>query len=337
MSDSIVRITASPHVRSEESTIRIMWSVVWSLVPAIAASIYFFGPSAILVLVASLAGCLITERLFGSRPGSIADGSAMITGLLLGLTLPPGFPLWMAFLGGAFGMAFGKLIFGGLGQNIFNPALLGRAFLQAAFPVAITTWPSKPETWWTLQGDNLAIPFMSPVVDAATEATPLGNLKFADDPVITPLSDLLLGTINGSLGETSAVLLLLGGVYLAIRGHLNWHIPVSIFVTVYALSGLFHTIGISQFPPLFMLFSGGLMLGAIYMATDMVTSPVTNKGCWLYGVGIGILVVVIRIWGGLPEGVMYAILLMNALVPFINRATQPRKFGSSAKKKGAES
>jgi len=337
MTDSIVRVTASPHVRSEESTIRIMWSVVWSLVPVIAASIWFFGPSAILVLVASVAGCLITERLFGSQPGSIADGSAMITGLLLGLTLPPGFPLWMAFLGGAFGMAFGKLIFGGLGQNIFNPALLGRAFLQAAFPVAITTWPSKPETWWTLQGDNLAIPFMSPVVDAATEATPLGNLKFADDPVITPLADLLLGTINGSLGETSAVLLLLGGVYLAIRGHLNWHIPVSIFVTVYALSGLFHTIGISQFPPLFMLFSGGLMLGAIYMATDMVTSPVTNKGCWLYGVGIGILVVVIRIWGGLPEGVMYAILLMNALVPFINRATQPRKFGSSAKKKGAES
>jgi electron transport complex protein RnfD len=336
MSDSIVRITASPHVRSEESTIRIMWSVVWSLVPAIAASIYFFGPSAILVLVASLAGCLITERLFGSRPGSIADGSAMITGLLLGLTLPPGFPLWMAFLGGAFGMAFGKLIFGGLGQNIFNPALLGRAFLQAAFPVAITTWPSKPETWWTLQGDNLAIPFMSPVVDAATEATPLGNLKFADDPVVTPLIDLLLGTTSGSLGETSALLLLLGGLYLALRGHLNWHIPVSIFVTVFAVSGLFHAIGISQFPPLFMLFSGGLMLGAIYMATDMVTSPVTNKGCWVFGVGIGVLVVVIRIWGGLPEGVMYAILLMNALVPFINRATQPRKFGSSGKKKVAE-
>ena len=336
MSDSIIKVTASPHVRSEESTIRIMWSVVWSLVPVIAASIYFFGPSAVLVLVASVAGCLITERLFGSRPGSIADGSAMITGLLLGLTLPPGFPLWMAFLGGAFGMAFGKLIFGGLGQNIFNPALLGRAFLQAAFPVAITTWPSKPETWWTLQGDNLAIPFMSPVVDAATEATPLGNLKFADDPVITPLTDLLFGTTSGSLGETSALLLLLGGIYLALRGHLNWHIPVSIFVTVYAVSGLFHAIGISQFPPLFMLFSGGLMLGAIYMATDMVTSPVTNKGCWVFGVGIGVLVVVIRIWGGLPEGVMYAILLMNALVPFINRATQPRKFGSSGKKKGGE-
>jgi len=328
MNDSSIRVTASPHVRTAESTARIMWSVVISLLPAVAASIWFFGPSAVLVLLASVAGCLITERLFGSVRSSLADGSAMITGLLLGLTLPPGFPLWMAFLGGAFGMAFGKLIFGGLGQNIFNPALLGRAFLQAAFPVAITTWPAKPENWWALQGDNLALPFMSPVVDAATQATPLGNLKFSDEPVITPIQDLLLGTTTGSLGETSAVLLLLGGIYLAIRGHLNWHIPVSILLTVYALSGLFYAIGISHFPPLFMLFSGGLMLGAIYMATDMVTSPITNTGCWLFGIGIGVLVVIIRIWGGLPEGVMYAILLMNALVPFINRATQPRKFGS---------
>ena len=332
MTDSNLKLTASPHVRSAESTIRIMWSVVWSLVPVIAASIWFFGPSAVLVLVTCVVSCLLTERLFGSRPGSIADGSAMITGLLLGLTLPPGFPLWMAFLGGAFGMAFGKLIFGGLGQNIFNPALLGRAFLQAAFPVAITTWPAKPDSWWTLQGDNLALPFMSPVVDTATEATPLGNLKFADDPVVTPLFDLMFGTTSGSLGETSAILLLLGGLYLAFRGHLNWHIPLSILVTVYALSGLFYVIGISQFPPLFMLFSGGLMLGAFYMATDMVTSPVTNAGCWLFGIGIGVLVVIIRIWGGLPEGVMYAILLMNALVPFINRATQPRKFGATRRK-----
>ncbi len=331
MNDSGIKVTASPHVRSAESTIRIMWSVVFSLMPAIGASIWFFGPSAVLVLLASVAGCLITERLFGSTRGSIADGSAMITGLLLGLTLPPGFPLWMAFLGGAFGMAFGKLIFGGLGQNIFNPALLGRAFLQAAFPVAITTWPTKPQDWWTLQGDNLALPFMSPVVDAVTGATPLGNMKFGDHPVITPITDLVLGTTTGSLGETSGILLLLGGLYLALRGHLNWHIPVSILVTVYAVSGFFYALGISQFPPLFMLFSGGLMLGAIYMATDMVTSPVTNSGCWLFGIGIGVLVVIIRIWGGLPEGVMYAILLMNALVPFINRATQPRKFGTPSR------
>ncbi len=332
MTDSIVKLTASPHVRSDDSTVKIMWSVVLSLLPVIAASIWFFGPSAFFVLLASTAGCLVTERLFGSHRGSLADGSAMITGLLLGLTLPPGFPLWMAFLGGVFGMAFGKIIFGGLGQNIFNPALVGRAFLQAAFPVAITTWPAKSGQWWSLQGDNFALPFMSPVVDTATAATPLGHLKFGDDSVVTPVIDLFLGTTGGSLGETSALLILLGGIYLAYRGHLNWHIPLSIFVTTFAVSGLFFALGISQFPPLFMLFSGGMMLGAFYMATDMVTSPLSNKGCWLFGFGIGFLVVIIRIWGGLPEGMMYAILLMNALVPFINRATQPRPFGSVSKK-----
>jgi len=176
---------------------------------------------------------------------------------------------------------------------------------------------------------------MSPVVDTATAATPLGNMKFGDDPVATPLLDLMMGTTGGSLGETSALLIILGGIYLAWRGHLNWHIPVSIFTTTFLVSGLFYVIGISQFTPLFMLFSGGMMLGAWYMATDMVTSPLSTRGCWLFGFGIGFLVVVIRVWGGLPEGVMYAILLMNALVPFINRATQPRLFGTSGKKKEA--
>ena len=333
MTQSSVKITASPHVRSPDSTVKIMWSVVISLVPVILSSIYFFGPSAILVILTCVAACLLTERLFGSTPGSVADGSAMITGLLLGLCLPPGFPLWMAFLGGFFGMAFGKIIFGGLGQNIFNPALVGRAFLQAAFPVAITTWPARSQNWLALQGDNFALPFMSPVVDTATAATPLGNLKFGDDPVVTPLVDLFFGTTSGSLGETSALFILIGGLYLAWRGHLNWHIPLSIFVSAFAVSGLFYALGISQFPPLFMLFSGGIMLGAFYMATDMVTSPVSNKGCWMFGFGIGFLTVIIRIWGGLPEGVMYSILLMNAMVPFINRASQPRLFGTSGKKK----
>ena len=329
MNDSIVKITAAPHVRSAESTARIMWSVVLSLLPVVGASIWFFGPSAVLVFGASIAGCLLTERLFGERRNSLADGSAMITGLLLGMCLPAGFPLWMAFLGGVFAIAFGKIIFGGLGQNVFNPALLGRAFLQAAFPVAITTWPVRGSDWWALAGDNFAVPLMSPsMVDAVTGATPLGNLKFGDDPVATPLLELLLGSTGGSLGETSALLILLGGVYLAIRGHLNWHIPVSILVSVFAFSWVFYALGLSPFSPLFMLLSGGLMLGAWYMATDMVTSPVTNTGCWIFGVGIGALVVSLRFWGGVPEGVMYAILLMNALVPFINRATQPRKFGS---------
>ena len=326
---SIVKITAAPHVRSEESTQRIMWSVVLSLMPVTIAAIWFFGPSALLVILASIAGCLLTERLFGDRSNSLADGSAMITGLLLGLCLPAGFPLWMAFLGGVFGIGFGKIIFGGLGQNIFNPALLGRAFLQAAFPVAITTWPVRAADWWALRGDNFAIPLMSPgKADALTGATPLGELKFGDDPVVAPVIDLFLGTTSGSLGETSALLILLGGIYLAFRGHLNWHIPVSILLSVFAFSGVFYALGWSPFSPFFMLFSGGLMLGAWYMATDMVTSPVTTRGCWIFGISIGLLVVIIRIWGGLPEGVMYAILLMNAMVPFINRATQPRKFGT---------
>ncbi|UCD23044.1 MAG: RnfABCDGE type electron transport complex subunit D, partial [Gemmatimonadota bacterium] len=234
-------------------------------------------------------------------------------------------------LGGVFGIGFGKLIFGGLGQNIFNPALLGRAFLQAAFPVPLTTWPALGGDWWALRGDNFALPLMSPnVPDALTGATPLGLMKF--EQVVTANTDLIMGSIGGSLGETSGIIILICGVYLALRNHLNWRIPISILLTVAVLAGGLHLLDPERYPTaLFMLFSGGLMLGAVYMATDMVTSPVTNRGCWVFGFGIGFLVVVIRLWGGLPEGVMYAILLMNAMVPFINRATQPRVFGTKLK------
>jgi electron transport complex protein RnfD len=271
----------------------------------------------------------VPERLLGRR-GSLRDGSAVITGILLGLTLPPGIPLWMAFLGGGFGIVFGKLVFGGLGQNVFNPALLGRAFLQAAFPVAMTTFPALGGDWWSLRGDNLAWPLMSPeVTDAMTGATPLGMLKF--EHAGSRLPDLLLGSTSGSLGETSGLLILLGGAYLALRNYLNWRIPVAVLATVALLAGAIRLVGGDRYPaPLFMLFSGGLMLGAVYMATDMVTSPTTHRGCWIHGFGIGVLVVVIRIWGGLAEGVMYAILLMNALVPFINKATRPKVFGARA-------
>jgi len=322
-------VTGSPHIRAGDSTPAIMWSVVLSLVPVVASAIYFFGPSAILVLAASVAGALVPEWLMGRRGArSLLDGSAIITGILLGLTLPPGIPLWMAFLGGAFGIGFGKLVFGGLGQNVFNPALLGRAFLQAAFPVAITTWPIQPASWWSLRGDNFALPLMSPEVpEALSGATPLGLMKF--EQATTPAWDLILGTTGGSLGETSGLIILLCGLYLAAREHLNWRIPASVLGSVALLSAILYAIDAARYPgPVFMLFSGGLMLGAFFMATDMVTSPVTHRGCWIFGAGIGFLVVVIRIWGGLSEGVMYAILLMNALVPFINRATQPRIFGA---------
>jgi electron transport complex protein RnfD len=282
------------------------------------------------VSAAATAGALITERVFGparvTGAGSLADGSAAITGLVLGLTLPAGLPLWMAALGGAFGIGFGKLLFGGLGQNVFNPALLGRAFLQAAFPGALTTWPAPGQDWGQLAGDNFALPLFSPGVDAVTGATPLGLMKF--EGVSTPVADLLVGSTGGSLGETSAVLILLGGAYLAYKNYLNWRIPVSILAVVAILSSAMNAID-PAFPGApFMLLSGGLMLGAVYMATDMVTSPVSNAGAWLFGAGIGALVVLIRLWGGLPEGVMYAILLMNACVPFIDRATRPRVFGT---------
>jgi electron transport complex protein RnfD len=302
-----------------------MWTVVATLVPVCIAAAWFFGVGALLQLGTAALAAVLTERVTG-KGGTLGDGSALITGLLLGLTLPAGFPLWMTFLGGAFAIGFGKSIWGGLGYNVFNPALLGRAFLQAAFPVAITTWPPAGGSFWALRGDLFALPFTRPRLDAVTSATPLGLLKFEGQG--TPLLDLIRGTTTGSLGETAALIILVAGVYLALRGYLNWRIPAGILVTVALLSGLLHAVDPTKPDAAFMLFSGGLMLGAVYMATDLVTSPVTNGGRWVFAAGIGVLVVVIRVWGGLPEGVMYAILFMNALVPFINRATQPRVFGT---------
>jgi len=327
MSEPGYLITASPHLRGVDSTPKIMWHVVGSLVPIIGVATYLFGPSALLVTAASTLGAVLTERAFG-KPGAWRDGSAMITGLLLGLCLPAGMPLWMPFLGSVFGIGFGKLIFGGLGQNVFNPALLGRAFLQAAFPVAITTWPAIVGVkWWSLRGPNLALPLMGiGGVDAVTTATPLGLMKF--EHTTTSVGALAFGNVPGSVGETSAVIILLCGAYLAFRNYLNWRIPVSILLTVGAFSAILHLVD-PRYPTAgFMVFSGGLMLGAVYMATDMVTSPIGNAGAWIFGVGIGALVVLIRIWGGLPEGVMYAILIMNAIVPSINRLVQPRVFGT---------
>ena len=321
-------VTASPHIKSVDSTPRIMWHVVGSLVPVILSSMFFFGISALLQVVTATLVAVLTERATG-KGGAIADGSATITGILLGLSLPAGFPLWMTAIGSAFAIVFGKQVWGGLGQNVFNPALIGRAFLQAAFPVAITTWPASGGDFLTLRGDLFAVPFTHSTPSAITSATPLGLLKFEGQG--TSLSNLILGTTGGSLGETAALVIIACGAYLALRGYLNWRIPVTIIATVAAVSAILHLFDPTKPTAAFMIFSGGLMLGAVYMATDMVTSPITNKGKIIFGVGIGILVVVIRIWGGLPEGVMYAILFMNALTPFINRATQPRVFGTQAR------
>ena len=327
-----LQIAASPHLKGSDSTERIMWTVVITLLPVLAGAVWFFGLGALLVVAAATIGAVLTERVFGTG-GSLRDGSAAITGLLLGLTLPPGFPMWMAFLGGAMAIGVGKLVFGGLGQNVFNPALIGRAFLQAAFPTAITTWPAVSQGWTTLYASNFAIPLaQANTADVITAATPLGLMKF--EHTTTNAASLFMGTVGGSVGETSALLILIGGAYLAWKRYLDWRIPVSIFATVAVFATVLHAIDAQRFPAAaFMLFSGGLMLGAVYMATDLVTSPITHKGAWIFGIGIGLLVVLIRIWGGLPEGVMYAILLMNAVVPAINRLTQPAVFGTVREKK----
>lgn len=330
MNANRIIVSTSPFLHSSQSTSHIMWEVVISLVPMVMLSYYFFGLGAIAVIAATIVGCLFTEYIFDAarlKGHSLKDGSALITGLLLALTLPPGFPLWMAFIGGVVAIGMGKMIWGGLGQNIFNPALLGRAFLQAAFPTAITTWSLPDGNYFSLRGTNAAPPFLQANnVDAVSSATPLAQMKFEN--VSTPFDQLLIGNVGGSLGETSALLFILAGIYLIWRKIINWRIPVSILGTVVIISGIIWVIDMNNFPtPLFTLFSGGLLLGTVYMATDLVTSPITQKGLWIYGFGIGFLVVLIRYWGGLPEGVMYAILLMNAGTPLINRFTKIKPYG----------
>jgi electron transport complex protein RnfD len=234
----------------------------------------------------------------------------------------------MVAIGGIFAVAVGKFLFGGLGSNAFNPALVGRAFLQAAFPQAMTHWsvPLQDTRFVELPDSTLTVPFAQPGYDGVTAATPLAAMKF--DHIQAADGDLLLGLTSGSAGETCAILILIGGAYLVARRMMNWRIPISIFLTVAAIAWLFDLYAPGAYgSPTFMLFSGGLMLGAVFMATDMVASPITNAGCWIYGFLIGALVVVIRFWGGMPEGVMYAILLANAVSPHIDGLVRPRVFG----------
>lgn len=346
-------IRSSPHVHSGASVDMIMRHVELALLPACGFAVFHFGLSALAVLLTACLACLLAERglapqLVNARRsdvssgtslrfpssslGRLGDGSALVTGLLYGMTLPPSLPLWMVAVGGFFGVAIGKWLLGGLGSNPFNPALVGRAFLQAAFPAAMTSWPATPENRWVaFHPSTLAWPLTQPnapiATDGVTAATPLAGYKFAGQ--VTETADLLWGTIGGSVGETSAVLILLGGLYLAVRRMLDWRIPATILLTVTALSGLLSGLIPGRCPgPLFMLGSGGLMLGAVFMATDMVTSPITHRGRLLFAFLIGLLVVVIRVWGGMPEGVMYAILLGNATVPLIDRAIRPTIYGA---------
>jgi len=333
--DARLVLRSSPHDRGAADTPGIMRDVLLALVPITIAAVFYFGVAAVLVIGGAIAGCVATEAFFAPRGrlfASLTDGSALLTGLLLGLTLPPCFPVWMAFIGGMAAVGMGKVVWGGLGHNLFNPALVGRAFLQAAFPTAITTWSPQGSRELAIYASNLAVPFMKAPVDAVTTATPLGLMKFQG--LDTPLWNLVIGDTPGSLGETSALLILLGGLYLLRKRAFDWRIPVGILLTVAVFAGIVWAVGPEGTPnPLFMLSSGGLMLGAIFMATDPVTSPMAPMGTWIYAAGIGVLVVLIRLWGGLPEGVMYAVLLMNAATPLINRGFRPTPFGRGKKAK----
>ncbi len=330
-----LQIHSSPHIASGASVDIIMRNVVWALLPVAAYAVYSFGLAALFTLLAATLSCVLTEHLMcrlATRPTTVNDWSVTITGLLYGLTLPPGLPLWMTVCGGVIGVAMAKVMFGGLGYNAFNPALVGRAFLQAAFPAAMTTWTPAmaPERFASVPASTFTFPFAAPVYDGASGATPLALMKF--ERQLTDTGELLFGLTSGSSGETCAVLILAGGVYLAARRMLNWRIPVAILATVALLSWVFHTVEPSIYPPpAFMLFSGGLMLGAVFMATDMVASPITALGAVLYGVLIGVLITVIRLWGGMPEGVMYAILLANAVSPHIDDLMRPRVYGTGGR------
>ncbi|MFP4080424.1 MAG: RnfABCDGE type electron transport complex subunit D [Ectothiorhodospira sp.] len=328
-----IELKTSPHVKQGGSVQQIMRNVVLALLPICGFSVYHFGISALALMVVTTLTCVATEQLFNRlsrRPGTASDFSAVITGLLLALTLPPAFPLWMAALSGFIGIALGKSLFGGLGFNLFNPALIGRAFAQGAFPGAVSTWtlPGLPERFTEFLPSTLAAPFTTPApVDAYTAATPLGEWKFQGEHAET--WDLFTGMVAGSAGETSALLILVCGLYLIARRMMNWRIPAAVLGGAFLTAGAFYLLDPGHYPtPWFVLLSGGLMLGAFFMASDMVASPMTRSGLWLYGALIGFLTVIIRFFGGLPEGVMYAILLGNAASPLIDRFIQPRPYGT---------
>ncbi len=330
-----LEIDTSPHIVSGNSVDIIMRNVLFAILPAALFGVYVFGITTLVLLLTAILSCVLTEYLLGklSTPemtlrDTVRDGSVLVTGLLYGMTLPPGLPLWMVCVGGFIAIGLGKFIFGGLGYNVFNPALIGRAFLQAAFPASMTTWMPAldPDRFLSIASSTLAFPFTTPVYDSVSSATPLAAMKFEQQ--LSEIPDLFFGLTSGSSAETGSLLILSGGLYLIVRKMMNWRIPAGIFIAVIALSVIFHQFDpVIYPPPLFMLFSGGLMLGAMFMATDVVASPVTALGCFVYGLLIGCLVVVIRFWGGMPEGVMYAILFANALSPHLDRLIQPVPYG----------
>lgn len=324
-------VSLSPHVHSEDSIKKNMYGVLIALVPAFIVSLVYFGLGALIVTATSVVACLffewvISKFLLKKETTTISDGSAIITGVLLAFNLPSNLPVWIIILGALFAIGVGKMSFGGLGNNPFNPALVGRVFLLLSFPVQMTSWPVVGQ--------------LSAYTDATTAATPLALMKQAiqgNADAFAQIPDawnLFIGHNGGCLGEVSAAALLLGLIYMLWKKIITWHIPVSILATVFVFSGIMHLVNPQAYvSPLIQLLTGGLMLGAIFMATDYVTSPMTKKGMLIYGVCIGLLTVVIRLFGAYPEGMSFAILIMNAFTPLINTYCKPKRFGEVAKKK----
>jgi len=303
-------VSTSPHLYKEESVSRIMWMVVLSLLPAGIAGIFIFGEGALRVIILSIVSALITEGLLQvltKKKITVLDGSAFLTGLLLAYNLPSEVPLWLPVVGAFFAIAIGKAVFGGLGQNIFNPALVGRVFLMASWPKYMTNFSQ---------------------LDAVSTATPLALIKKGRILENISYGDLFLGKHGGCIGEVCILALLLGAIFLFIRGYLSWHIPIPYILTVGLFTYLFGPKGLFTGDWLFHILSGGLILGAFFMATDYVTSPLTRKGQIIFGIGCGLLTAIIRLWGGYPEGVSYAILMMNAATPIIDRYTRNRIYGT---------
>ncbi|MFH1319657.1 MAG: RnfABCDGE type electron transport complex subunit D [Bacteroidota bacterium] len=326
--NKLLTISLSPHNYGDDSITKIMYGVVIALLPALAVSIYFFGLGAVIVTLVAVLSCLVFEFFISKfllkvKP-TISDGSALITGLLLAFNVPSNLPVWIIIVGSLVAIGIAKMSFGGLGNNPFNPALIGRVFLLISFPVEMTSWPTPIISRMTY-------------TDAVTGATPLAILKeginngeSVSDIMATLPSNLhlFIGNVGGSLGEISAIALLLGGLYILIKKIISWHIPVSMIGTIIIFTGILWLIDSEKYAdPLFHVLTGGVLLGAIFMATDMVTSPMTSKGSLIFGIGIGIITVVIRVFGAYPEGVSFAILIMNGFVPLINKYIKPKRFG----------
>ena len=313
-------VSGTPHVRSKESIQSIMRDVIFALVPATAMGIYYFGLKALILIVAAIVSAIFFEWLYEKitkKPVTISDLSAVVTGLLLAMNLPASAPIWVPIVGSAFAIIFAKQLFGGLGQNFINPALAGRAFLLASYPTEMTTWTA---------------PTGFSGADAVAVATPLSQLKAGE--LTTSLGDLIVGNVGGCIGETCAIALIIGGIYLLYKHVISWKIPVIYIATVFILFAVIGRHGVRM--PLQEIMAGGVMLGGIFMATDYASSPVTPKGQVIFAIGAGLITYLIRTFGGYPEGVSYSILLMNVCVPLIERFTEPTIFGALPKTKEAK-